>query len=375
MTVNVTTSKVRVVGDGSTTVFSFSPMEIEAATEVSFTTVDEDGVETVISQGAGATNFSVAAATSFPGTGSITYPASGGTPLATGEFGIIALNLAQTQLGDLENQGGYFPEVQEALFDRAAKRDLMILEKVDRSPKFKIGEDLTGVDVQLPPPAANTVIGIWNSDATAIIAGPSASSISGAQAAATAAEAAQTEAEAAQTAAEAAETAAEAAQTAAEAAQAAVEQALGHKFQAFLSTDPVNITGNTTAYTVVCDTEIFDVGGRYNNSTGIFTAEYEGYYSFGGALRVQNITAAADVMRIELVTTDRTFRVLGMHNPVNALSGVLGEDFGFSWCVPCVYLDAGDTALFRITGFGEAGNVWDLIGSTGATYFTGHRLS
>jgi len=49
---------------------------------------------------------------------------------------------------------------------------------------------------------------------------------------------------------------------------------------AYLSSTVSNVTGDGTAYTVIFDTESFDQGSNYNNSTGVFTAPIAGKYLF-----------------------------------------------------------------------------------------------
>ena len=83
MTVATQSTKVTANGNDSATVFSFSPIVINAETELVVTHLTALGVESTISLGTSSTTYSVGI-TTYPSTGSITYPASGGTPLATG---------------------------------------------------------------------------------------------------------------------------------------------------------------------------------------------------------------------------------------------------------------------------------------------------
>jgi len=149
MTVETTTKKVRVTGNDVATVHSFSPMVLpvdEDDLEVKMVTAL--GAESTLVRGAGATNYSVSV-TSFPGTGSITYPAAGGTPLATGASITMALRLPITQSMDLDNQGGYFPDTQEAAFDRAMTIALQQQEELDRTIQIPVTE-AAGASLGLP---------------------------------------------------------------------------------------------------------------------------------------------------------------------------------------------------------------------------------
>ena len=180
MTVTNQNKKVTATGNGSATTYSFKPIVINQASELSVvTTVIATGVETIRTQGTGAGNWSTGL-TTFPATGSITYPADEVTPLPNTETITIKRVLVLEQQTDLENQGGYFPEVQETQYDKFVMIDLQQQEEVDRSVKVPVSTS-TSVNPELPAPAANTVVGIWSSDALSIVAGPSADEITNAQ--------------------------------------------------------------------------------------------------------------------------------------------------------------------------------------------------
>lgn len=116
MTISSNVSRVDIPGNGSATVFSFSPVIIFAASNLQVYVRDSAGNQTTITQGVGATNWALNFST-FPATGSITYPATGGTPLPVGSTLTIKRVLDLTQLVHLTNQGAYFANVQEAVFD------------------------------------------------------------------------------------------------------------------------------------------------------------------------------------------------------------------------------------------------------------------
>ena len=152
MPITSTTKKVTALGNDAATVFSFSPVVIPDADSLEVTETTAAGVETVIVRGTGATNYSVAV-TTYPGTGSITYPASGGTPLATGESLTIKRLVPVTQTVDLNNQGGYFADVQEGALDKATMVDLQQQEEIDRSLKGPVS--FTGTFGALDTPVAS----------------------------------------------------------------------------------------------------------------------------------------------------------------------------------------------------------------------------
>ncbi len=151
MTVQVQTKKATATGNGSGTTFSFSPIVIFASTDLEVvTTVIATGVETARSEGTGDSAWSLGIST-FPATGSITYPQDEVTPLPSTETITIRRVLTLEQQTDLQNQGGYFPEVQETQFDKLVMIDLQQQEEIDRS--FQFPASYTGnVGIEVPAP-------------------------------------------------------------------------------------------------------------------------------------------------------------------------------------------------------------------------------
>jgi hypothetical protein len=148
MTVQSQVTKVEVLGNDAATSFSFSPMVIFASSDLVVTKVDANSTETTLAEGSSSTTYAVVVS-SYPDTGSITYPAVGGTPLATGESLIIKRVLTLEQQTDLENQGGYFPAVQERAFDKLTMMVLQQQEILNRSFKTAVSVS-TSFDVELP---------------------------------------------------------------------------------------------------------------------------------------------------------------------------------------------------------------------------------
>lgn len=166
--------KVTVNGNGVATSFSFSPMIIYENNDLEVTHVSVAGVETLLTEGVGAANYTVVVA-AFPGTGSITYPSTGATRLLTGEKLVMKAVLAFEQKLDLENQGGYFPDLQETAFDKAVKIDIQQQEEIDRSLRLPISTN-PAISTELEIPSADKLIG-WNATATALVNKASAGTI------------------------------------------------------------------------------------------------------------------------------------------------------------------------------------------------------
>jgi hypothetical protein len=147
MTVLSQARKITYQGNGVASSFSFS-FVVYASTDLVVTKLDAAGVETVLSEGAGTGNYSVSVA-SYPGSGSITYPASGASKLAVGEAITIKRVLTLEQATDLDNQGGYFPDVQETALDKLLIIDLQQQELIDRAIKFPVS-DSSAISTEFP---------------------------------------------------------------------------------------------------------------------------------------------------------------------------------------------------------------------------------
>ncbi len=75
------------------------------------------------------------------------------------------------------------------------------------------------------------------------------------------------------------------------------------QFLAYLSADDPNATGDGTSVDIVYDTEDFNIGGNYNNATGVFTAPVTGTYIFSIGLNFGTIGAAHTGMNATLILT------------------------------------------------------------------------
>ena len=148
----------------------------------------------------------------------------------------------------------------------------------------------------------------------------------------------------------------------------AVTNSLQPCFFAYKSGNTLNVTGNGTLYSFVCDTEVYDIGGNYNNGTGVFTAPVAGYYSFYGAVEVYGTTISVGAM-LYFATTARTLCCDGGIRPAcNLIARAQGQVIA--------YLAAGDTCIVQVVSFGEAADTNDITGSASphVTYFGGRLL-
>lgn len=139
MTVDTTASAVTHLGNDVTTTFSLSAKFIQASDLVVIIT-DSDGVES--SPLVEDTDYEVTT-TEFPSDSiSITYPITG-DPLASGYTITLYRSMDLLQATDLRNQGGFFPEIHELVFDRLTLMLQQLQEQLDRAVLVQIssGDD------------------------------------------------------------------------------------------------------------------------------------------------------------------------------------------------------------------------------------------
>jgi hypothetical protein len=141
MTILSEVNKVKYDGDGAETAFAFTFTVVEPGTgedhALAVYKIDAAGAVTLLAEGIGTTDYSVAV-TTYPGGGTVTYPASGSGTLATGEDLVIVRHLDLFQETDLENQGGYLPEVLETQLDELVRMHQQLQEQVDRCLKLTL---------------------------------------------------------------------------------------------------------------------------------------------------------------------------------------------------------------------------------------------
>ena len=151
-------NKVEAVGTGAAVLFSFSPMVLYAASDMTVTLVElATGEETVLVQGTGASNYAVVVS-AYPGSGSVRYPADSSFFLASTHKLVMKPVYPFVQELDLTTQDSYDPELLENQLDRFARVDLQQQEQLDRAVTVPIG---VAISSDLPTPVAGRAVG-WN---------------------------------------------------------------------------------------------------------------------------------------------------------------------------------------------------------------------
>lgn len=124
-------------------------------------------------------------------------------------------------------------------------------------------------------------------------------------------------------------------------------------FLAYNSATDADVTGDGTAYTIICDTEVFDVGGDYNNATGVYTSAVTAKHLFAGLIAISGLSVGVNTLTLQLVTSNRTYDVLALTAP--------SAIYCFSWCA-IADMDVTDTAFLRLTVSGGSKTV-DVAGN------------
>jgi hypothetical protein len=126
-----------------------------------------------------------------------------------------------------------------------------------------------------------------------------------------------------------------------------------------------NVTGNATVFKVEFNSEITDQGSDFDTTTGTFTAPVAGNYLLTTIVRMSGITAAADTIYLNLVTSNRNY----WNYKANTNSLPSNQTVQLSIIAD---MDAGDTAYVNVRVTGEASDVVDVLGdSLPSTVFGG----
>ena len=142
------TTPIEFPGNGSARSFSLSPLLIFNADQIEVYLKPASGDPVLLTRGVTTSDYSVSGDFNNyrPVSGSITYPAdASGDPLPTGASLLVVLKMPFTQLFvDIENQGGFNPEIIERAFDEVTLSLQQIVEQLNRAVKVSVGSGASG---------------------------------------------------------------------------------------------------------------------------------------------------------------------------------------------------------------------------------------
>ena len=138
------------------------------------------------------------------------------------------------------------------------------------------------------------------------------------------------------------------------------------RFQARLSANAQDVTGDATEYTVVCDTEDFDVGGDYDSDDGIFTAPRSGYYMLNAQATLIGLASHTQMfLRISAGSRSAQARHYKTTDGVETHTLVVSHVF---------YMAAGEAAAMIVDVRGSTKTADVVSGSFIQTGFSGFEL-
>lgn len=140
-------------------------------------------------------------------------------------------------------------------------------------------------------------------------------------------------------------------------------------FMAYLSSTATDVTGDGTLYTILFDTELWDIGGNYNAASGIFTAPTTGLYLFVAGVTMGGLAAGNTIV-------DSAFRnsALAAYSLVIDTNAATARDANNQLTMSSLthlYLTAADTVLVSARAFSTTKVVDVIGGATVGTYFGG----
>lgn len=99
-------------------------------------------------------------------------------------------------------------------------------------------------------------------------------------------------------------------------------------FNAYLSSDALNVTGDGTVYTVVWNATDLNVGTIFNTSTGTFTAPVTGNYMIGGIIELGGLLVAHTNVTIIVIAATHNYLVTFVNPFAFSSSNTLCISFG-----------------------------------------------
>lgn len=161
MTISSASNKVRFQGNGLATAFPFS-FKVFKASDLVVVLTSAAGLDQTLLNGS---NYTVALNSNQdanPG-GTVTLLAAP----ATGEYLSVVRQVEATQLTDITNQGGFYPQVVENALDKLTMLAQQALEKLARGLSLPVGAN-PNASAEMPGPQGLSLLG-WDAAGTRLI--------------------------------------------------------------------------------------------------------------------------------------------------------------------------------------------------------------
>lgn len=144
-------------------------------------------------------------------------------------------------------------------------------------------------------------------------------------------------------------------------------------FHATVSVAQNNVTGNANFYTVIFQTERFDIGNNYNNATGVFTAPVTGRYLFTSQLLISDLNNTMNLAQYGFYVNGAAF--VGGLSYLNPWQCFQGLNAGSMQNTSIMQLNAGDTVVCQIYVNAVPGALVVDVGVSTISFFAGQLLS
>lgn len=144
-------------------------------------------------------------------------------------------------------------------------------------------------------------------------------------------------------------------------------------FLAYPSANIPNVTGDSTFYTVVFNTEVTDIGNNFNTATGQFTAPVTGNYHFSTFIDCFGLSAGNPELLVDIVVNGISYRVRQGDPSFDTFNRAGG---GGSVTVPMTAAQTAEVQIFS-SGGGKTVGVFSDIATFPTyrfTFFSGHLV-
>jgi len=136
-------------------------------------------------------------------------------------------------------------------------------------------------------------------------------------------------------------------------------------WKAYVSANINDVTGDSSVYSILYNSTLFDNGSHFNTSTGAYTAPVSGVFQINCTTSITSLTSSFSELEIQVVINSLPFLIFGSTG--STFIGSVGDGFIVS-ASQLVYANEGDTIAIQI--FVEGGTKTVGIQGNGSGSFT-----